>query len=182
MTDSPRLFGPDRHYERWRWQIFAITWLAYFGFYLTRKSFSIVKSTLAKPEVLDLTNHQMGVIDGSNLAAYAVGMILWGVLGDRFGTRKVIVFGMLGSVLAAVAMSMAGSVQMLWLWFTLQGFFQSTGWAPLSKKVTNFFSREERGVGMGVWCTNYAVGGVVAHVYPGWLAESLGWRAALFPP
>ena len=30
-------------YERWRWQIFAITWLAYAGFYLTRKSFSVAK-------------------------------------------------------------------------------------------------------------------------------------------
>ena len=35
-------------YERWRWQIFSITWLAYAGFYLTRKAFSVAKNELKK--------------------------------------------------------------------------------------------------------------------------------------
>ena len=30
-------------YRRLRWQIFAVTWLAYAGFYLTRKSFPVAK-------------------------------------------------------------------------------------------------------------------------------------------
>ena len=37
-------------YERWRWQIFGITWLAYVGLYLTRKSFSVAKIELEKPK------------------------------------------------------------------------------------------------------------------------------------
>ena len=179
---APRLFGSDSHYERWRWQIFAITWLAYFGFYLTRKSFSIVKSTLAKPEVLDLSNQQMGIIDGSNLAAYAIGMVICGVLGDRLGTRKVILFGMLGSVATAVAMGTSHGFRSLLVWFTLQGLFQSTGWAPLAKNVTAFFSREERGRIMGFWCTNYALGGFVANLFAGWAAVRFGWQAAFFFP
>src|SRR5437588_1609953 len=39
----------DSKYERWRWQIFAVTWLAYAGLYLTRKSFSVAKVELTKP-------------------------------------------------------------------------------------------------------------------------------------
>ncbi|MEW6158497.1 MAG: MFS transporter, partial [Verrucomicrobiota bacterium] len=35
-------------YARWRWQIFAVTWLAYAGFYLTRKSFSVAKIEIGK--------------------------------------------------------------------------------------------------------------------------------------
>jgi len=31
-----RLFGNNPRYERWRWQILTITWLAYAGFYCTR--------------------------------------------------------------------------------------------------------------------------------------------------
>ena len=38
----------DPLYERWRWQIFAITWLAYAGFYLTRKSFAVAKIGIQK--------------------------------------------------------------------------------------------------------------------------------------
>ena len=179
---TPKLFGPDRKYERWRWQIFGITWLAYAGFYLTRKSFSIAKIELEKPGVLGLTKEQMSLIDGGFLAAYAVGMMVWGICGDRYGTRKVVAWGMIGSVLAALAMGASSTALMLAVCFTLQGLCQSTGWAPLSKNVTNFFSRRERGVVMGLWCTNYAVGGLVGGIYAGQIGEWHGWRASFTVP
>src|SRR5438874_9677378 len=86
-------------YERWRWQIFAITWLAYAGFYLTRKSFSVAKIGIGAGTPIGLSQPQMAWIDGAFLVAYAIGQFLWGVAGDKFGTRKVILLGMLGSVL-----------------------------------------------------------------------------------
>src|SRR5437899_6998678 len=104
MSHQPALFGPDRKYDRWRWQIFAITWLAYAGFYLTRKSFSVAKIEMGKQSGLGLTLNQMAWIDGAFLTSYALGQFFWGVCGDRYGTRKVILAGMFGSVLAALAM------------------------------------------------------------------------------
>src|SRR5207237_2305507 len=92
-----RLVGPDRKYERWRWQIFAITWLAYAGYYLTRKAFSVAKNELKKPEVFGLTKGQMSAMDASYSAAYALGQFLWGTLGDRFGTRRIVLLGMMAS-------------------------------------------------------------------------------------
>src|SRR2546427_10197374 len=104
VAERPKLFGTNRTYERWRWQIFAVTWLAYAGFYLTRKSFAVAKIDMGKPSGLGLGNEQLALIDGAFLTAYAVGQFLWGVCGDRYGTRRVILIGMFGSVLAAVAM------------------------------------------------------------------------------
>jgi len=46
------LIGNDARYERWRWKVFFATWLAYGGFYLTRKSFSVAKIDLAHPDVM----------------------------------------------------------------------------------------------------------------------------------
>src|SRR5437773_4457781 len=100
MNDSPRLFGPDRTYERWRWQIFAITWLAYAGFYLTRKSFAVAKIALGESSGLGMGLNQMAWLDGAFLTAYAIGQFIWGICGDRFGTRDVILRGMLCSVVA----------------------------------------------------------------------------------
>ena len=59
---------PDRIYQRWRWQIFIITWLAYAGFYFTRKSFAVAKIGLAKDPSVHMNDVQMGAIDGANLA------------------------------------------------------------------------------------------------------------------
>lgn len=182
MPDQPKLFGPDRHYERWRWQIFGITWLAYAGFYLTRKSFSVAKIDLAKPEVLGMSDGDMARVDGAYLIAYAIGQFIWGIAGDRWGARRVVLGGMIGSVISAIAMGASTTVVVFGLLFFAQGLCQSTGWAPLSKNLGNFFSRRERGVVMGAWCSNYAVGGLVASIFAGAVGDRFGWRYAFFLP
>ena len=182
MSSAPKLVGDNPRYERWRWQIFGITWLGYAGFYLTRKSFSVAKIDLANPDVMGLSAAEMARIDGAFLVAYAIGQFVWGLAGDKYGTRRVVSAGMLGSVIAAVAMGASS-----WAWafsalFFLQGLCQSTGWAPLAKNLGNFFSRRERGVVMGIWCSNYAVGGLVASVFAGYLGQHFGWRYAFLVP
>jgi OPA family sugar phosphate sensor protein UhpC-like MFS transporter len=177
-----RLVGPDRRYERWRWQIFAITWLAYAGFYLTRKSFAVAKIDMGSASGLGISNAQMSWIDGASLLTYAVGQFLCGVCGDRFGTRKVVLLGMTGSVLAAVAMGSSSLVPWLIFFSALQGLFQSTGWSPLAKNMGAFFSQTERGTVMGLWLTNYAAGGFLGSLYAGYVGGLFGWRYAFFIP
>jgi MFS transporter, OPA family, glycerol-3-phosphate transporter len=169
-------------YERWRWQIFAITWLAYAGYYLTRKSFPVAKIEMAKPSGLGLDNQTLGLIDGAFLTAYAIGQFVWGVCGDRFGTRRVVLIGMFGSALVALAMGASNIVLLLIACSAMQGVFQSSGWAPLSKNLSCFFSRRERGSIMGLWCTNYALGGFIATVFAAKAADLWGWRFAFYAP
>src|SRR5947208_1567530 len=127
-------------YARWRWQIFIITWLAYAGFYLTRKSFAVAKIGLAADPRIGMSKSQMAWIDMANLGAYAVGQIVFGMAGDKAGPRKIVLSGMLGSVIAAVAMGASSSVILLGVLFFIQGLCQSTGWAPLTKNISAFFS------------------------------------------
>jgi OPA family sugar phosphate sensor protein UhpC-like MFS transporter len=166
----------------WQLRIFAITWLAYAGFYLTRKSLSVAKVELKKPEVWGLSTETLAAVDGGYLIAYAAGQFLWGVLGDRLGTRRVVLVGMAGSVAVAVAMGSAATAAWLGGLFALQGVFQSSGWAPLTKNMGEFFPRQVRGRVMGLWCTNFALGGMIAGVVAGLAAETGGWRLAFFVP
>jgi len=169
-------------YERWRWQIFAVTWLAYAGFYLTRKSFPVAKIEMGRPSGLGLDNQMLGIIDFAFLTAYAVGQFFWGICGDRYGTRRVILIGMAGSCVAAVAMGASSLVMLLIAFSALQGLCQSSGWAPLSKNLGCFFSQRERGSVMGLWCTNYALGGFIATILAAYAAQSWGWRYAFYVP
>src|SRR5665213_2547653 len=172
----------NQKYERWRRRIFGVTWLAYFGFYLTRKSFAIAKNELKKPEVLGLTKAQMSGLDGAYSAVYALGQFFWGTLGDRYGTRKVVLFGMMASVVTAALMGTLNTAFWIGTLFALQGMWQASGWAPLGKNMGEFFSQRERGSIMGFWCTNYALGGFVASIIAGFAAEKFGWRYAFFVP
>jgi sugar phosphate permease len=171
----------DPRYERWRRQIFSITWLAYAGFYLTRKAFSVAKNELKKSPI-GMTRGEMSRIDGANSIAYALGQFLFGTLGDKFGTRAIILFGMMLSVTASLAMGSSSTVLWMGLLFAVQGFSQASGWAPLAKNVGEFFSQRERGTIMGFWCTNYAFGGFLASILAGYSAQKFGWRYAFFVP
>ena len=80
-------------YRAWRLRIFAITWMSYAGFYLTRKSFSVAKIKLLPDDDEAARNEMLGqfaLVDGAYLSAYALGQFVWGMSGDRFGTRRVI--------------------------------------------------------------------------------------------
>jgi OPA family glycerol-3-phosphate transporter-like MFS transporter len=169
-------------YTRWRWQIFGITWLAYAGFYLTRKSFSVAKVELMKPTVLGWTKGDLAWVDGAYLTTYAIGQFICGALGDRYGARKVILIGMMASVIVAGLMGASTWLVLVGALFAVQGFCQSTGWAPLTKNMGEFFSRGERGRVFGLWCSNYAIGGVAAAAIAGWSVQALGWRFAFWLP
>ncbi|MFE2379580.1 MFS transporter [Streptomyces sp. NPDC059398] len=168
--------------RRWRRQIFAITWLAYVGFYFVRQAFSVAKlGILDDPSVHTvLTEHVLGVIDAVYLAAYAAGQFLWGMWADRFGPRVVVIGGMAGAMAAACVMGLSSALLVFGGAMVVQGLAQSAGWAPLCKNMGNFFAVGERGRVLGVWSTNYAFGGLVAPPFLGWVAYSVfdSWRAA----
>ena len=168
-------------YEFWRYRIFFITWLAYAGFYFTRKAFSVASIGLMKDPNILMDKMDIGAINQAYLIAYACGQFIFGISGDKLGTRKVILAGLLVSTLAGFFMGLSCTVLAFGVLFCIQGLCQSTGWAPLAKNISYFFSQRERGVTMGWWCTNYAVGGMLASPFAGYLADYFtNWRYAFF--
>ena len=183
VSNTLKPFKRDFRYEKWRWTVFAVTYLAYVGFYLTRKSFSVAKVGILDDPNIAMDKIMMGKIDFAYLIAYAVGQFVWGMFGDRFGARKVVLIGMLGSVIAGFAMGVSSIVLFIGLFFFIQGLCQSTGWAPLAKNVSSWFSRKERGRVYGFWCSNYAIGGLIASPFAGLMGSYFGnWRYALYMP
>ncbi|MFJ9854923.1 MFS transporter [Streptomyces sp. NPDC101150] len=166
----------------WRRQIFAITWIAYAGFYFVRQAFSVAKlGILDDPSVHTvLTERVLGVIDAVYLAAYAVGQFLWGMWADRFGPRVVVAGGMAGAIVASCVMGFSSALLVFGGAMVVQGLAQSAGWAPLCKNMGNFFGVRERGRVLGIWSSNYAFGGLAAPPFLGWWAYSVfdSWRVA----
>ncbi|WP_346776745.1 MFS transporter [Streptomyces sp. HNM0574] len=169
---------------RWRWQIFAVTWVAYAGFYFARQAFSVAKLGILEDPAAgaQLTERVLGVVDAVYLLAYAVGQFVWGMWADRFGPRVVVAGGMAGAIVASVAMGASAALPVFGVAMVLQGLAQSAGWAPLCKNMSSFFPVRERGRVLGVWSTNYAFGGLVAPPFLGWWAYAVfdAWQAAFF--
>jgi len=179
-VDSPT-WQKDPNYERWRWTIFFISWLGYVGFYFTRKAYAVAKIGILEDPAIEISKSYLGVIDGAYGIAYAIGQFLWGMLGDRFGSRRIVLTGMAGSVVAAVLFGISHHFIIFGILLFLQGFCQASGWAPLTKNVSYWFARRERGRVYGIWSTNYAIGGMLASAFAGYMALIFGsWRYAFF--
>ncbi|MCF6270808.1 MAG: MFS transporter [Melioribacteraceae bacterium] len=183
MTTAKSTFKKNPKYELARYKAFGISWLAYAGFYLTRASFSVAKIGIADDPNVTLTLEQMGIIDGLYLIGYAIGQFVWGILGDKFGTKKIVLGGLTASIIAGFAMGVSSIMLAFGVFALIQGLSQSTGWAPLAKNITKWFSLKERGVVMGWWATNYTIGGLIGAPIAGLAAAYfLDWRFAFFIP
>jgi OPA family sugar phosphate sensor protein UhpC-like MFS transporter len=171
----------DSNYERWRWAIFGLTWMAYVGFYFTRKAFPVAKVGILDDASFEMGKAAMGFIDGAYGVAYAVGQFIWGIAGDRFGSRSIVLGGMFLSVIISIGMGLSKHVILFGFLFFLQGLCQSTGWAPLAKNLSEWFSQKERGRVFGFWSTNYVIGGLAGSALAGYIAYLFGdWRYAFF--
>jgi len=170
-------------YERWRWLIFGVTWLGYAGFYLTRKSLPVAKIGMLSDPNIHISVGVLGIMHLGNQLAYAIGQFLWGTAADKVGTRKIVLFGMLASVAVCLFMGLSTIVLVIGVLWFIQGLCQASGWAPLTKNVGYWFSRKERGRTYGWWCTNYAIGGMIAAPFAGYMAKYFDdWRYAFFAP
>lgn len=159
---------------------FVVTWLAYATYYLGRKGFSVSKARIVKE--LGIGESSLATIDTGYLSAYAAGQFLSGFIGDRVGARRLVSCGMLAAAVTCAAFGLGATATALFVAFTLNGFAQSTGWPGTTKAMAEWTPPKSRGAIMGLWCTSYQVGGIVATAFCTWLLGRYGYKSAFFVP
>ncbi|MDP6115019.1 MAG: MFS transporter [Planctomycetota bacterium] len=178
--DSIQPGGPSGALSSLQARVFFLTWLSYASYYLTRKNYSVVKTTLQND--FGLTKMDLGNVDSLYLTAYALGQFICGALGDRYGAKKMLVFGMFATATASLVFGLGSAFLIFLFAFGINGLFQSSGWPNNVKAMSRWFSIRVRGFVMGFWTTNYQVGGLVATALATFLLANHGWRTAFFVP
>lgn len=175
-----KLSTQKMNFGSWQWRIIGMGWFTYASFYLGRVNFSIAIPDLR--ESLNLSSQEIGLLGSGFFLSYAFGQLISGHLGDRISPR-LLVFG--GMLLSTAMNLLFGSVAiwslMLVIW-TLNGFFQSTGWAPILKVLATWHSTEQRRKVAGIYATSYVAGNALTWLLTGWLVANFGWRAAFWIP
>ena len=70
----------------------------------------------------------------------------------------------------------------MFLAWTVNGFFQSTGWAPILKLLSSWHSPEQSRKVAGIYATSYVAGNALTWILTGWLVANLSWQAAFWVP
>ncbi|XP_076975104.1 glucose-6-phosphate exchanger SLC37A1 isoform X5 [Tamandua tetradactyla] len=130
----------------------------------------------------DKDNYQqlLGALDYSFLCAYAVGMYLSGIIGERLPIRYYLTFGMLasGAFTALFGLGYFYSIHSFGFYVVAQainGLVQTTGWPSVVTCLGNWFGKGRRGLIMGLWNSHTSVGNILGSLIAGcWVSTCWG--------
>ena len=158
--------------------VFAATWLAYMGYYFCRKAYYVVKATLG--ETFGLDAYDLGLLGSTYLIAYAVGQFFAAYLGHRSGAKRLLLLGMMLSLLCNLGLSYSNSFSTLALFLGVNGLAQGSGWSGCIGSLAHWFGQRNRAAWLGVWSTCYQLGSVFAKGFAAYQLGEWGWRWSFF--
>lgn len=173
----------DSTYQKWQWRaLFGVTF-CYLFYYTGRQTFGFAIPGIQAD--LGLTKQALGWVSAAMLWGYAIGQSINGNLGDKIGGRRMMVLGALLSFAANWTMSFATSFLALLVIWCANGYFQSMGFAPGSRLLSNWWGHSRRGFVYGIYVGFSGFSSVIAFVLPililGWLGLSWQWIFRLAP-
>ena len=126
-------------------------------------------------EDLDASASQLQWIVDSYMLVFAAALLTAGALGDRFGRKKALTFGLVVFGLGSGLSALAGSSDMLILTRALMGIGGAFIMPSTLSILTAVFPAHERGKAIGIWAAVSGLGIVIGPVTGGWLVEHGDW-------
>jgi ACS family hexuronate transporter-like MFS transporter len=160
--------------KNYRWVVVVLLFFATTINYLDRQIIGLLKPTLEKEFAWTETDFALIVM--AFTAAYALGLISFGWLIDKIGTKagyawSVIIWSLSG-MLHALAKSVSGfSLARIGL-----GIGEAGNFPAAMKAVAEWFPRGERALATGIFNAGTSVGVVMALLITPWILTTLGWQ------
>ena len=183
-TSSPT-HSPE--FRRRRFQNWFPLGLTYATFYMSRYNLNV-----ASPEIIarfHLTKAQFGVIGTAGFWTYAAAVIFNGPLTDRFGGRRAILIGGLGTAAVNATIGLlflngwaSGIVLGMSLLYAVNQYFQSFGALSVVKVNAPWFRVSERGVFGGIFGIMISSGYFLALQVGGKIVSSLPFYCVFLIP
>lgn len=136
--------------------------------------------TVALPSVargLSVTNASTSSVLAAYFTAYAVTLLPAGALVDRFGARRVALFGLAVFAIGAAAGALASSLLLLTATRVIQGAGAGLVSPAALAGAVSGFPAGRRGTALGVWGASAGLANLLGPVLGGVLTVLLGWRA-----
>ena len=161
---------------RYRWLVCALLFFATTVNYIDRQILSLLKPILDKE--LGWTNAEFGAVNAAFQGAYAVGLLLFGAVVDRVGTKVGYAISLAAWSLAAMGHAFAGSVAAFTNARIALGLGEGGNFPSAIKAVALWFPQRERAFATALFNAGANVGAIVAPAVVPWLAYRWGWHSA----
>ncbi|WP_326765243.1 MFS transporter [Streptomyces sp. NBC_01591] len=163
--------------HRRRWATLVVLMFSLLIVVLDNSILNVAVKTIASPAPTGLgaTQSQLEWAINAYTLVFAGFLFTAGLLGDRIGRKKVLLFGILlfgvGSALAA----MSGSPAELITWRALMGFGAAFVMPATLAVLMNVFERDEQPRAIGIWAGSVGVAIAIGPITGGLLLEHFWW-------
>ncbi len=161
---------------RYRWTICALLFCATSINYMDRQILGILAGTLEQE--VGWTEAEYGLIVTAFQAAYAIGLLVFGRILDRSGTRSGYILAIGIWSIAAAAHGAASSALGFGLARIALGFGEAGNFPAAVKVVSEWFDRRERAFAIGLFNSGSNLGAIITPLAVPWITMRYGWRWA----
>lgn len=159
----------------WQLVLFAL-WLAWVSNFMVRSALS--PSLVGIRADFGLSHGRGGLLATGFLAGYCAMLLPGGLLGDRFGRRRMVILASLGWTIASFSIGLAPSYPVLLLLMVGLGLTMGCFNGNDRAIVSTVTPREKMGLGQGLSYTGLGIGNGLGVMLAGALAATWGWRSS----
>jgi len=165
----------DATFSQYKWRALIGVTFCYLFYYTGRQTLGFAVSGIQHD--YGLSKYQIGWISATMLWCYAGGQFINGNLGDKLGGKAMMIAGAVLSLAANWVFSFGHTFLFFLLAWGANGYFQSMGFAPGSRLLSNWWDHKHRGFVYGVYIGFSGFSSVLAYVFPVLILGSmhLGW-------
>ena len=128
---------------------------------------------------LGLSYTESGALMSAYFVGYTIGQIPWGLLADRFGSRRIMALSIAGVSAATVLFGFGGDFTSLALSRFLAGLLGAGVFVPSVRLIAGWYESRERGTALGLLNVGGSIGLIIVTWVSPLLAFIYGWRTSI---
>lgn len=163
--------------HRRRWAILAVLMFSLLIVVLDNSILNVAVKTIAAPKPIGIgaTQSQLEWAINAYTLVFAGLLFTAGLLGDRIGRKKVLLFGIVVFGVGSALASMSGSPAQLIAFRALMGFGAAFVMPATLAVLMNVFERDEQPKAIGIWAGGVGLGIAIGPITGGLLLEHFWW-------
>jgi sugar phosphate permease len=168
-SDTPHILQSEpisksASFGQYKWRALIGVTFCYLFYYTGRQTLGFAVPGIQHD--YDLSKYEIGWISATMLWCYAGGQFINGNLGDKLGGKTMMIAGAVLSLAANWVFSFGHTFLFFLLAWGANGYFQSMGFAPGSRLLSNWWDHTHRGFVYGVYIGFSGFSSVLAYVFP----------------
>ncbi|HOC57759.1 MAG TPA: MFS transporter [Verrucomicrobiota bacterium] len=178
MSGGAEHSGSAAGRPRYKWELLALLFCAFFFHQGDRAIFGVVLSAIKAD--LNLADSQLGLVGSVLFFTLAIMMPVAGYLGDVWNRKKIIIGCLLFWSAATMCTGLAGGLIALIAFRSVATAGGESFYAPAAYPLLATYHTRTRAIALSIHQTSLYIGVMVSGFLGGFIAERWGWRSAFF--